>query len=162
MPDPGPEMSEIHEIRALLAPIDSGNVLLPGSTIAEVIDFTEPEPFQDGPGWLLGEVRWNGWQVPVVDFAQMAGIGETIGDLSNTRIVVVKTHSDSASVNLVGILITGLPKMRKVTTGNLVEDGSTMDSAAGVYSRVSVEDDSALIPDLQALASGIEEAVYTR
>ncbi|KAA9130964.1 chemotaxis protein CheW [Marinihelvus fidelis] len=155
-------MPEIHEIRALLAPIEGGGVLLPGSMVAEVIDFSEPEAFSRGPDWLLGELRWNGWQVPVVDFAQLAGTGDATANLDRARVVVVKTHSETASVNLVGFLINGLPRMRNITTGNLVEDDSQHEPVGGVFSRVTVDDNAAIIPDLDTLASDIEAAVYTR
>ncbi len=155
-------MAEIHEIRALLAPVDGGGVLVPGSLVTEVIDFNEPEPFDDGPDWLLGELRWNGWQVPVVDFALLTGSGDSTDHLERARVVVVRTHTESASINLLGFLINGLPKMRNVTAGNLIEDDSDREKQPGVFSYVTLDDSVAAIPDLDELAASIEAAVYTR
>ena len=55
------------EIRTIMAALIEGHVLLPSSAVAEVADFTELEPFKQGPAWLLGELAWHGWQVPVID-----------------------------------------------------------------------------------------------
>ena len=152
-------MSESQPIRALLSPMAGGGILLPGSMIAEVVNFSEPEPFPTGPDWLLGEIRWNGWQIPVVNLALLAGTTEEDGIPSGARVLVVKTLSVEASVLHIGVIIDGLPKLKSVTPANLAEcEGSTPN---GVFSHVIVEDQAAVIPDLDALALDIEKTVYT-
>lgn len=153
-------MNEAAEIRALLAPMPGGNILLPGSMIAEVVNYLDPEPFHEGPDWLLGEVKWNGWQIPVVNVALLAGT--TTDDVApqRARVLVVKTLSVEASVLHIGMIIDGLPKMKSVTRANLTE--SEGETPEGVFSHVSVEDQAAVVPDLDKLALAIEKAVYTR
>lgn len=151
-------MSDAHEVRALLAPVAGGAVLLPGSTVAEVIGFSDPEPFADAPPWLMGELEWSGWQIPVVNFAYLAEVSHDNTVPPRSRILVVKTLTDSASVLYVGIVISGLPKLRTITTGNLAE--SEPSNAEGVFSHVSVDNKPAVIPDLDNLALAIENAVY--
>lgn len=147
-------------VRSLIAPVSGGGILLPGSMIAEVVNFAEPEAFATGPEWLLGEVRWNGWQIPVVNFALLAGLTSDYVVPDRARVLVVKTLSMSASILHIGMVIEGLPRLKNVTPANLVEiEGQTPD---GVFSHVQVEDQSAVIPDLDALAVTIEKAVYNR
>ncbi len=153
-------MSDPSQIRALLAPIPGGGVLLPGSMIAEVVAYADPEPFTRGPEWLLGELRWNGWQIPVVHFGLLAGTANDDTVPAGARVLVVKTLSMAASVLHIGIVIEGLPKLKNLTPANLVEvEGETPE---GVFSHVSVDEVAATIPDLDALALSIEKAVYTR
>jgi chemosensory pili system protein ChpC len=151
-------MVETHEIRALFAPIPGSGLLVPGSVVAEVIAYSEPDPFQSAPAWLLGELEWNGWQVPVVHIANLAGTSDENTVPPRSRILVVKTLSDSTSVLHVGLVISGMPKLRTVTTGNLVETGQA--NADGVFSHVTIEDQPAVIPDLDVLAVAIEKSVY--
>jgi hypothetical protein len=76
------------------------------------------------------------------------------------RVLVVKTLSLSASILHIGMIIEGLPRLKNVTPANLVEkEGQTPE---GVFSHVQVEDQDAVIPDLDALALAIEQAVYNR
>jgi chemosensory pili system protein ChpC len=153
-------MSEQLEIRTLIAPISGGGVLLPGSMIAEVVNYSEPEPYDEGPDWLLGELRWSGWQIPVVNMAMLA---ETTDDPlipERSRVLVVKTLSDSASIMHIGVVINGLPRMKTVTTGNLEEKETG--NGPGIFSRISLDGQDAFIPDLDELAVTIERAVYTR
>jgi chemosensory pili system protein ChpC len=153
-------MTDVTEIRSLLAPIPGSGVLLPGSMIAEVVNYLDPEPFSRGPEWLLGEVRWNGWQLPVVNLALLAGTTDDESIPERARVLVAKTLSVAASVLHIGIIVDGLPRLKDVTPANLLEaEGATPD---GVFSHVTVDDQPAVIPDLDALALAIESAVYTR
>ena len=152
-------MSETRELRTLLAPMAGSSVLVPSSVVAEVIDYHEPDFFNDAPDWLLGELKWNGWQVPVIHFALLAGTTEEVEIAQRSRVLVIKTLSESASVLHIGFVINGLPKLKNVTTSNLAEqDGPT---GNGVFSHVIVDNQAAIIPDLDELAGKIETAVYT-
>lgn len=157
-------MAETHEIRALLAPIVGGGILLPGRVIAEVVNYIEPEPYAHSPAWLLGEMRWSGWQVPVVNFALLAGTTDDDRVPDRSRILVSRTLSRATSVVHVGFVINGLPRMKHVTTGNLTERPGSTDGAVGngVFSHVLVDEHPAIIPDLDDLSMAIEKAVYTR
>jgi chemosensory pili system protein ChpC len=152
-------MSETHEIRSLLAPMTGGAVLVPGSIVAEVIEYQDLDHFETGPDWLIGELKWNGWQVPVVNFAHLAGKTDDQVVSPRSRVLVLKTHSDSASVMHIGIVINGLPRLKTVTLGNLAEQPG--ERGTGVFSHVLVDDQSAVIPDLDELALAIEKEVYT-
>lgn len=153
-------MSAGHELRALLAPMVGGGILLPSRVIGEVVNYVEPEPYADSPAWLIGEMRWSGWQVPVVNYALLAGTTDDDRVPDRSRILVVRTLSEASSVVHVGFIINGLPRMKNISTANLVErEGEAGD---GVFSHVSVDEHPAIIPDLDALALLIERAVYKR
>jgi chemosensory pili system protein ChpC len=153
-------MNTVSEVRTLIAPVSGGGILLPGSMIAEVVNYAEPEAFATGPEWLLGELRWNGWQIPIVNFALLAGLTSDDAVPDRARVLVVKTLSMSASILHIGMITEGLPRLKNVTPANLVEKEG--DTAEGVFSHVQIEDQEAVIPDLDALALSIEKAVYNR
>lgn len=147
------------EIRTILAPLTNGNVLLPNSVIAEILNFTSPEPFKHGPAWLLGEIAWCGWQVPVINFERLLNIRSGTTVTSKTRILIVKTLGESTQVNYIGLVIQGLPRLKKINEESLVER-QTEELADGVFSRVSVDDIQALIPELGDLTRIVEMAAY--
>ena len=98
-------MNTAAEVRSLIAPISGGGILLPGSMIAEVVNYSEPEAFATGPEWLLGELRWNGWQIPIVNFALLAGLTADDAVPDRARVLVVKNKlgpaGKQASINVV-------------------------------------------------------------
>lgn len=147
------------EIRTIMAALTKGHVLLPSSAVGEVAAFTEPEPFKQGPDWLLGELAWHGWQVPVIDYLRL--IDDQAGDAvtRKSRILIIKTLGESTQVNYIGLVIQGLPKLKTVTAETLVEkQGKNLPKA--LFSNVSIDDMPAMIPELGYLTSIVEQAAY--
>ena len=147
------------EIRTLLAPLTNIYVMLPNSVIGEILTFTSPEPFKQGPTWLLGEIAWHGWQVPVINYERMLKTSNETKVTSKSRILIVKTLGESTQVNYIGLLIQGLPRLKKVTADTLVEK-QTNDLPNSVFSEVTIDDMKAVIPDLGDLTRIIEMAAY--
>lgn len=147
------------EIRSILAPLTNGHVLLPNSAVAELLNFTSPEPFKQGPPWLLGEMVWRGWQVPVISYEQLVKSGDSNPVTSKARILIVKTLGESTQLNYIGLVVQGLPKLKKVTTENLIE--APDDELPGsMFSQVTIDDITAFIPELGELTRSVEEAAY--
>ena len=147
------------EIRCILAPLTDGQLLLPNSAIAEVLAFTQPEPFRQGPPWLLGEMAWQGWQVPVICFEQITDKSRRSAVTPKSRILIIKTLGESTQVNYIGLLTQGLPSLTRVTLETLEE--KQVDELPGVvFSKVGIDDQEALIPDLGELALVVEQAAY--
>jgi len=127
--------------------------------VGEILEFTPPEPFKQAPKWLLGETAWCGWQVPIVDYDRLINDNTNSKITSKCRIVIVKTLGESTQVNYIGILIQGLPKLKKITSTNLVEE-KTGDLPNAVFSEISIDDLQAYIPDLCDLTRIVELAAY--
>ncbi len=147
------------EIRTILAALTEGHVLLPNSAVAEVLEFTTPEPFKQGPAWLLGELAWRGWQVPVISYQRL--IDDKAGDAvtPKARILIIKTLGNSSQINYIGLVIQGLPKLKTVTMDSLQEQ-QTNKLPKALFSKVSIDDLPALIPELGYLTRIVEQAAY--
>ena len=146
------------EIRTLLAPITGGTVMLPGSVVAEVVDYSETKQFKDAPKWLLGGLNWSDWNVPVVSFAVLAGTSKSESPGAGNRVLVVKSLSELSSTPYLGILITGLPRLAKVQAGSLSKPRKLADHPC-VFRQVSMGEEEVLIPELDELTRSIEAAV---
>jgi len=151
-------MSKPSEIRCLVAPITGHQILLPGSVVAEVINYGDVQPFSNAPDWILGELEWSGWKIPVINYAVLTATSPDATLSARSRILVVKTLSMSSSINYVGIVINGLPRLRNITPDELIETGAK--PAEGVFSEVTIEEQAALIPDLESLANAVEDGAY--
>lgn len=145
-------------IRTILGPVDGGQLMLPGSVVAEVVDFSEPKSFDDAPAWLLGQIGWQDWNVPVVSFAVLSGLAESESASSKSRILVVKSLNASSSTPYLGILINGLPKLAKVDSDSLGEINQASEFPS-VFRVVEFDGKQAIIPDLDAMAEIIQAAV---
>lgn len=148
------------EIRTIMAALSNGHVLLPNSAVAEVAEFTRPEPFKKGPAWLLGELAWNGWQVPVISFQRLIDDKAANAVTRKARILIIKTLGESTQVNYIGLVIQGLPRLKTVTADTLIEQQDD-ELPPVLFSEVKIDDEAALIPELGQLTSIVEQAAYS-
>jgi len=147
------------EIRTFIAPLMDGFMMLPNSAVAEVLAFERPEPLKQAPAWLLGGLGWRDWQVPVICFEQLVAKSNRTSVTPKARILIIKTLGESTQVNYIGLVIQGLPKLKKVTASSLVEK-QTDNLPEILFSKVSIDDLEAVIPELGNLTYIVEQAAY--
>lgn len=145
-------------IRGVLIQVAEARLLLPNATIAEVLSYADPEPVADAPDWLLGRMRWRGWQLPLVSFSRFAGLAEDHGGLGS-KVIVLKALGGDAKHPFFALLTQGFPRLVTVTEGSLVSDSDEAEVPEGVLARVRLNEDDALLPDLTALEERIAEAL---
>ncbi|MCJ0825447.1 chemotaxis protein CheW [Luteimonas sp. 50] len=147
------------DIRGVLIQVAGARLLLPNATIAEVLSFADPEPVADAPDWLLGRIRWRGWQLPLIAFARMAGIADERGGLGS-KVVVLKALGGDPKAPFFALLTQGFPRLVTVPQAALADDAG--DDAAlpvGVQARVVLNEDAALLPDLEQVELLIGQAL---
>ena len=99
--------------------------------------------------WLLGRIRWRGWQLPLVAFARLSGIAEEHGGLGS-KVIVLKALGGDPKAPYFAILTQGFPRLVTVARDTVVTDTSSDDALPeGVQARVLLNEDEALLPDLE-------------
>ncbi len=145
-------------IRGVLIQVADARLLLPNATIAEVLSFSEPDPIADAPDWLLGRIRWRGWQLPLVGFSRFTGTGRDEGGLGS-KVIVLKALGGDPKHPYIALLTQGFPRLVTVAESALqaVDDGDELPE--GVLARVRLNEDEALLPDLAALEQHVTHAL---
>jgi chemosensory pili system protein ChpC len=147
------------ELHCMKVPTDRETLLLPTSVMAQVIDYHTPTPMELAPPWLLGFVEWENRQVPVFSFSALIN-GSAVGAVPpRSKIMVLKSLSDSGRVPYLGVVLRGLPHPVSVKPEDLLETGDEKKSL-GVFSRVRLGDDDAIIPDLDRLTHLVTHAAF--
>ena len=145
-------------IRGVLIQVADARLLLPNATIAEVLSYADPEPVADAPDWLLGRMRWRGWQLPLVSFSRFTGIAEERGGLGS-KVIVLKALGGDTKHPFFALLTQGFPRLVTVTEAGLAAVGDDTAVPEGVLARVRLNEDDALLPDLAMLETRITEAL---
>lgn len=147
------------DIRGVMIQVAGGRLLLPNATIAEVMSYADPEPIEDTPEWLLGRIRWRGWQLPLIAFARLSGIAEEQGGLGS-KVIVLKALGGDPKFPYFALLTQGFPRLVTVSRDTLVTDTS-LDEALpeGVQARVLLNENEALLPDLEHVEVLISQAL---
>lgn len=152
-------MSDIaYIIRGVLIQVADARLLLPNATIAEVLSYASPEPLADAPDWLLGRIRWRGWQLPLMSFSRFAGIAEEEGGLGS-KVIVLKALGGNPRQPYFAMLTQGFPRLVTVTESTLAtldDDGAL---PVGVLARVRLNENEAMVPDLAALEQRVHAAL---
>jgi len=73
--------------------------------------------------------------------------------------MILKSLSDSARVPYLGLLLGDLPQPVIIREDKLVETGDEK-KALGVYSRITVDESEAIIPDLDRLTHLVTHATF--
>ncbi|MDQ2701431.1 MAG: chemotaxis protein CheW [Pseudomonadota bacterium] len=153
------DMTPQADIRGVLIQIAGGRLLLPNATIAEVLSFADPEPIADAPAWLLGRIRWRGWQLPLVAFSRLAGISDEKGGLGS-KVIVLKALGGDAKAPFFAVLTQGFPRLVTVNESRLVTRETEPSLLPdGVQAQVMLNEDEALVPDLEAVERMIGESL---
>ena len=147
-----------HDIRGVLIQISGARLLLPNATIAEVLSYADPEPVPNAPEWLLGRMRWRGWQLPLIAFARLSGIAGEKGGLGS-KVIVLKALGGDPKFPYFAVLTQGFPRLVTVSRDSVVVDDAAGELPTGVQARVLLNEDPALLPDLAQIEGLIGEAL---
>ena len=147
------------EIHCMMVPTNRETLLLPTSVMAEVLDFEQPVPMDMAPPWLLGQIEWEKRQVPIFSFSALIN-GTEIGEIPDrSKIIIIKSLADSGRVPYLGLLLGDLPRPVTVREADLRETGDEKKSM-GVFRRISVGEEHAIIPDLDRLTHLVTHATF--
>lgn len=147
------------EVHCALAPLAGQAMLLPTNVVAEVIEYTAPQPMADTPDWFLGQVEWENRQVPVFDYGALISGAEPESPGERARIVILKSLTDSARVPFLGMVSRDTPRLMNVQPAELRHVGDERKSM-GVFCHVEINEEAAVIPDLERLTHLVTHAAY--
>jgi chemosensory pili system protein ChpC len=147
------------DIRGVMITVGDGRLLLPNASVAEVITYSEPEAVGgDTPPWLLGRVRWRGWRLPLLSFAKFAGWDEEEGSFG-AKVAVLKALGGNPKMPFFAVLSQGFPRLVTVPQAALQEAHDIKELPLGIHSRVVLNEETAVVPDMLTLEVMIDKAL---
>ncbi|MCD9032844.1 chemotaxis protein CheW [Luteimonas sp. Y-2-2-4F] len=148
------------EIRGVLIQIAQARLLLPNATISEVLSYADPEPVDGAPDWLLGRILWRGWSLPLIAFSRMAGLAADERGGLGSKVAVMKNLRAGDRLPYIALLTQGFPRLVNVSPLTLQAEAGGGDALPpAVSARVRIQDDAALVPDLEAIAGRVDDAL---
>ncbi len=137
-------------VRSQIIPISGGHLVLPNTAVAEVIVYSEPAPVADGPEWLLGLLNWRERDVPLLSFEALSGQPKPAAPL-RAKIVVLNALGGNPDLNFFAVLVHGIPQLANIDERRITAIDYTPDADSVIASRVVVDGETAVIPDLDAI-----------
>ncbi|WP_320824165.1 chemotaxis protein CheW [Reinekea sp.] len=136
-------------VASLLIPVQHKSLLVPNIVVAELVSLQTITPQPNAPSWALGAILWRGEQVPVMSFEIASG--QVHGrDSADARLAVINAVSGQSRFKYFAILVQGIPRMIKLTEGDVREDEQVI-VGQGEKMAVVTQLGKAVIPDLDYL-----------
>jgi chemosensory pili system protein ChpC len=150
---------KIPSVHCMLAPLEHAALLLPTQVVAEVVEYQQPEPISQTPDWFLGQIDWENRHIPVFSYSALIN-GSAPANVNNrNRIMIVKSLTESARVPYLGFLVSDIPRLVNVLPDQLTNTGDE-NKSLGVFCHVMVDQQRAVIPDLERLTHLVTHVAY--
>ena len=148
------------ELYSLLVPLAEDRLIIPRACVAEVVRYNKPDQEPGSQNWMLGNVNWNGRELPVVAFEGM--IGKDIPAVTGrTRIVVFYGSTGKIKSGFFGVLTQGFPQLVRVNREVLKLDSTEgWPDGAPVLCRVKMINEYPLVPHLENLESMLADESF--
>lgn len=143
--------SEADEVYSLLIPLTGDRLIVPRACVAEVVRFAPPRHDPGAQPWMIGNVQWNGRELPVVSFEGLLD-RDVPASTGRTRIVVFVAITGQLKTGFFGVITQGFPQLVRVNRDVLkLEATDGWPESAPVLCRVKMINEFPLIPDLEKI-----------
>lgn len=137
-------------VSCLLIPVQDRLLLLPNTSVAEIVDYQQPEQNGGALPWFLGFADWRGLRLPLISY-EGANERDATFDPDTARIAVTNCIGPHAKEQpFIAFLTTGLPRLAKVTPGD-IQERETGDCGSADQMAITWRETEAYIPSLESL-----------
>jgi len=141
-------------VRCMLMPLNSLNLLIPNSAVAEIIGYSTPRELSGTSEWFPGVVLWRGVYIPVVSVEAICGMA-TAQSGPRARIAIIYNPEKDPALPYLGIHIQDIPRA-------YLADETTISSGSEglseyLVTRVDNEDLERAIPDLDKIIAALKQ-----
>lgn len=140
-------------VRALLLQLQEGAIMLPHSAVQEIVQFRDPDPVDGAPDWLLGQIQWRRWTLPLASAERLLGWGFEGTRVRKAHIAVCNLLTGDDRFPCIGLVTKGVPHVVQLDSAQ-IEPAPIIDSP-WVAENLYFSNIEAWIPDLQALGREI-------
>lgn len=147
--------TQVEQMRTVLMALPGGKLMLPNTTVSEIITYAAPEAVEGKPEWFLGVIRWKGYRLPLISFSAMAGWSPR-ESVAGAKIAVLKGLSGETKLPYFAILTSGFPRLVNIASDHLIDDP---EHASTYYYSAYLDGDAVSIPNLETVEATIRDAL---
>jgi len=142
------------EIRSILLPLINGTLLLPHSSMVEMLPEREALPVKGMPSWVLGELEWSGEKIPLLALEGLFKL-ESNENVKRTRVIIISCLSENYKYKYLAIRATGVPTLVQLAADNFAVEENAVDKASFVQFKAQFKGQTVIVPDMQGLEKSI-------
>jgi len=138
------------EIRSILLPLINGTLLLPHSSMVEMLPEREAFPIDGVPSWVLGELEWSGEKIPLLALEEALHL-ESNESVKRTRVILISCLSENYQYKYLAIRTTGVPTLVQLGMDNFSVEQSGAEAGGFIQFKAQFKGQTVIIPDMLAL-----------
>ena len=142
-------------VRCMLLPLNSLNLLVPNSAVAEIIGYSAPREVTGASDWVEGVVLWRGVYVPVISVEKLCELGNA-EVRPRARIAIIYNPEKDPQLPYLGIHIQDIPRAYLAEAETTISGGAEGLSEY-LITRVDDEDLARAIPDLDKIIATLKQ-----
>jgi len=151
----------VRDIPSMLLPVHGRQLLLPGVSVAEIVNYSYPDCPDNAPPWLLGYIQWRQMAVPLLSF-EMLNQQEAPNHSGVPRIAVLNNTGLDENVPFIAIVLQGIPRLLRVLPQDLTEVTDTELGAAEVAAMNIPTGETVLLLDISVLEQAYSQYLRSR
>ena len=141
-------------VRCMLLPLNSLNLVVPNSAVAEIIGYSTPRQLSDCSAWFTGVVLWRGVYIPVVAVEQMCNVSNAQTG-PRARIAIIYNPERDPDLPYLGIQMQDIPRAY-LAEADSIEAGSDEGMSEYLLARVDDEQLARVIPNLDKIIGDLK------
>lgn len=152
------EVSTYPTLSCMLLPLNGTDVLLPKSIVKEVVFKPTIDAYGEEEDWLIGEIEWEEFIVPVISFERLCNQSRVV-DSNHIRAVICYVIENTEAFPLYAIEVQSMPRPLILDSRALYNHDGMMSKSSELISHyVKIGSKELAIPNFQKL----EEILLTR
>ncbi|HWS41195.1 MAG TPA: chemotaxis protein CheW [Arenimonas sp.] len=144
--------NQTQQIRGVLISLQAGKILLPNTTVSEIITFITPEAVENKPNWYIGALRWKGYRLPLVSYSLMTGDQQET--LIGAKVAILKALSGDLKMPYYAVLTQGFPRLVNIANDQLLDNKEHSDE---FFYSAYLNDEIVRVPKLERIEEIIRE-----
>jgi len=142
-------------VPCMLIPLQQHYLLLPNSTIAEVIPMPRLSPANNKPNYWVGECNWHEKQSPVIDLEGLVE-SEDYDTVDAHKLCVLHGINDNADIHIYALPCYGVPQLIHLNESalKLAQDTETSDF---LHYKIQIGNKVAYIPNLDKIEETLSQ-----
>jgi chemosensory pili system protein ChpC len=151
---PAASIRTANDIRGMLLQVQDKLLLLPGVSVAEIVNYSQPECPDGAPDWFLGYMVWRKLAVPLLSFELLNGQAVT-ASTETPRIAVLNNTGVNEALPFVAIVIQGIPRLVRILPKDISEAEDISLSPAELAAMRLVTGETVMVPDVSVLEKAV-------
>ena len=144
-------------VRTQIIPLTGMSLVLPNTSIAEVIGYSKPEPVKNSPDWFLGMATWRGLTIPIVSF-EKANEVKFARQSKSTRIAVLNGISGNNELSFYGVVAQGIPRLASLDEASILAVENPKVDLPLALAQTEIAEQDAVIPDQEQIEKMLKKA----